>query len=349
MTGKYYDQILGSLALAGIGDAMGAATELWSTKEIVKKYGGLVTKFYEPPLDTFAGVNRAKAGQITDDASQMYYLAETLIATEGTLTSQAWITCLLKWADESPYATYMGPSTSAAVEAIRTGADPLKIGLLEGTDRHFPNIGTTNGAAMRVAPIGMVSPGDIETVCRNVLITCLPSHNTDVAVSATCAIAAGVAEALIDGATTESVVKACLEGAILGETIGGKLVRNVPGPRIVTRIKLAIDLAQKANSLEEIIEDLEAHIGNSVAASEAVPVAIGLVMYAQRNPIEAVIGGVNIGNDTDTIACMAGALVGALHGIKIVPTTLYEEFIQVNINECDVAQLAEGLSRIAIQ
>ena len=79
MNSKYYDRILGSLALAGIGDAMGAATELWSTAEIYEEYGGAVTKFYKPPLDTFAGVNKAGAGQITDDFSQMVFLTETLI------------------------------------------------------------------------------------------------------------------------------------------------------------------------------------------------------------------------------------------------------------------------------
>ena len=65
-----YDKILGGLLGAAAGDAMGAATETRTRKQIEEKFGGYVTDFIEPPLDTFARGN--KAGQVTDDFSVAY-------------------------------------------------------------------------------------------------------------------------------------------------------------------------------------------------------------------------------------------------------------------------------------
>lgn len=50
-----YNKILGSLACAGMGDALGAATELYSIDEIKAQWGGFLNAFVSPPADTFAG------------------------------------------------------------------------------------------------------------------------------------------------------------------------------------------------------------------------------------------------------------------------------------------------------
>ncbi|MGQ7148526.1 ADP-ribosylglycohydrolase family protein, partial [Escherichia sp. SS-MK2] len=49
--------------------------------------------------------------------------------------------------------------------------------------RQAPNVGTTNGAGMRVAPAGLIWPGKKEKACRLALITCLPSHDTNIAIA----------------------------------------------------------------------------------------------------------------------------------------------------------------------
>ncbi|MDF2759544.1 MAG: ADP-ribosylglycohydrolase, partial [Thermomicrobiales bacterium] len=58
-----------------------------------------------------------------------------------------------------------------------------------------------------------------------------------------------------------------------------------------------------------------------------------------------VVGGTNIGNDTDTIAAMAGSLAGALRGIGAVPQGLYGTVKSVNGE--DMEALAAGLTEIA--
>jgi len=346
---KLYNHILGSLAAAGMGDAMGAATEQWCTAEIYEKFGGPVRDFYDPPADTFAGAEGNKIGQITDDTSQMFYLAQSLIDTKGDFSNEDWVDCLLRWADESPHVGNMGPSTRPVVEALRSGGDPYRVGLVGTSNRPMAHMGASNGSAMRVAPTGLVHPGDIEGACQDALATCIPSHNTQIAVASACAIAAGVAHALTDEADVFSVTQACLAGARRGEELAREHpnVRWVPGPSIVKRTELAINLGLKATSLEEAMADIEAYIGNSVLACETTPAAIGLFVYAKGDPMEAIIGGTNIGNDTDTIAAIAGSLAGALRGFGAIPAAMYAKFRVANLHEFDVEVLARGLTEVA--
>ena len=347
MQNRLYHHILGSLATAGLGDAMGAATEQWSTRDIYQAHGGPLRALIKPPPDTFSGAEGNELGQITDDTSQMYYLAETLIETDGDLTGDAWVKCLLRWADQSPHVGNMGPTTRLVVEALRTGGDPYKVGVVGASSRQMAKMGATNGSAMRVAPAGLVNPGNIEGACQDALTTCLPSHNTQIAIAAACGIAAGVAHALTEGADVFSVVQACLAGARRGEELATEKGRLAPGPSIIKRTELAVSLALAATSLEEALETIEAYIGNSVDAAESMPAAIGLFVFAGGDPLETIVGGTNIGNDTDTIAAIAGSLAGALRGFGAVPRDIYETFKMANKDEADVEALAQGLTNIA--
>ncbi len=53
---------------------------------------------------------------------------------------------------------------------------------------------------------------------------------------------------------------------------------------------------------------------------EELPIALGLAIVAGGDYREAVLGAVNYGRDSDSIATMAGAITGALGGAGAVPT-----------------------------
>ena len=91
----------------------------------------------------------------------------------------------------------------------------------------------------------------------------------------------------------------------------------------------------------KVMEDLEAYIGNGLSIHETVPTAIGLFVAADGDPFKTVYGAANIGNDTDTIACIAGALAGALRGIESVPEHLYQTVIEAN--QIDLAAISKAL------
>ncbi|HEU4460273.1 MAG TPA: ADP-ribosylglycohydrolase family protein [Methylibium sp.] len=343
------DRIRGSLFLAGMGDALGAQTEQWTIAEIAEAHGGLVTRFGTPPPDTFAGANGGRSAEVTDDASQMYYLARALVAGGGALDRAGWIACLLDWADTCPKAGFMGPSTEGIVKALRRGEDVSRVGVIGRSSRKMTTVGNTNGAAMRVAPCGLVHPGDLEAACEQAFVTCLPSHDTDVAISAACAIAAGCAQAMA-GDGLDGVLGACLRGATIGERLGRERARAVAGPQVLARAEMALEIAGRAGGDDlRFLAEIERKVGNSVLAAESVPAAIGVLAYAKGDPLRTIALASSIGNDTDSIAAMAGAIVGAMVGERRLPAALLAEFIEANRADYALDALAEGLAAIAAQ
>lgn len=117
------------------------------------------------------------------------------------------------------------------------------------------------------------------------------------------------------------------------------------GPSVIRRIELAIEEALRATSLEDALRRIEASVGNSVMMVESAPAAVGIFVAVYGDPLECAVGGTNIGNDTDTIAAMAGAMAGALRGIDAIPQEMMATILDVN--EEDMPALANGLTEIA--
>jgi ADP-ribosylglycohydrolase len=335
--------ILGGLMGAALGDAMGAATEQHQIDEIIQEHGGLLRKLIAPPVDTFS--HSDTAGLVTDDCSQMFTLAQVLIDTGGELDDETWLKAMLHWSQTSPMRHQMGPTTRPLLEAIAAGESTDHIGVVGSSTRKLTNMGATNGASMRVAPAGLIHPGDIEGAVYTAWVSARLTHDTQIAASGAGAIAAGVAEALLPTADVFSVVTAALEGARLGEQIGRREGRYIPGPSVQRRIELAVEEAIKSASFEEALRRIEATVGNSVMMAESAPAAIGIFVVSAGDPLACAVGGTNIGNDTDTIAAMAGALGGALNGYDALPQEMMATIEEVN--DEDIMQLAEGLTEIA--
>lgn len=92
------------------------------------------------------------------------------------------------------------------------------------------------------------------------------------------------------------------------------------------RLHRVRDLMDRSNvSIEEVISEL----GNGIAALQSVPTAIFCVLHClqPRECLPEKYGGLErtiayslaLGGDTDTIACMAGAIAGAHYGIELIP------------------------------
>ena len=171
------------------------------------------------------------------------------------------------------------------------------------------------------------------------------THDTQIAAAGAGAIAGGVAAALMPDADVFSVVRATLTGAQMGDQIGRSEGRTIPGPSVHRRIEMAVNEALRATSLEGALRNIEATVGNSVLMVQSVPAAIGIFVAAAGDPLMCAVGGATIGNDTDTIATMACALAGALHGYDALPQEMIATIQAVNSE--DIPQLADGLTAIA--
>lgn len=337
------NHVLGGLMGAALGDALGAATEQHQIDEIIEEHGGLLRELIAPPVDTFS--HSDTAGLVTDDCSQMFTLAKAIIDADGNLDVEGWLQALLHWSQTSPMRHQMGPTTRPMLEALARGESADHIGVVGSSTRKLTSMGTTNGSAMRVAPAGLVHPGDVQGAVELAWVTCQPTHDTQIAAAAAGAIAAGVASALVPDADVFSVVGGALEGARRGEALGRREGRTVAGPNVGRRIEMAVNEALRAGSFEDALRRIEATVGNSVMAAESAPAAVGIFVAASGDALECAVGGANIGNDTDTIAAMAGAMAGALQGYEALPADKMATIKEAN--DEDIAALAAGLTEIA--
>jgi ADP-ribosylglycohydrolase len=329
-----YERILGSLTAAALGDALGAPTEGSSRAEITQLYGGLVRDFQPRAVDA-SGVG-LRPGEVTDDTSQLLAFARALIACDGELDAARWTAVLRDWLLTSPKARLAGPSTR---RLLHSGKGHPSGWVDDAT------VGATNGAAMRVAPAGLVCPGDVERAVGLAWVCCQPTHDTQVAAAAAGAIAGGVAVALTSRGDLGAVLGACRRGAQLGEALGAREGRQVPAPRVADQIELAVSAAAGTPGLEAALERIAARVGSSGLAIESIPAAIGVFVAARGQPYEAIVAGASIGGDCDTIASMAGALAGAFHGLEGVPADLLARFDAAN--DEDLPGVAEQLYELA--
>jgi ADP-ribosylglycohydrolase len=320
----YFKHVCGGLAGALIGDSMGSATEGMNPEKIDRQFGGQVTKFFPPPEGTFAAGRQP--GQLTDDSTQMLEMLDAMVECRGALTSKSVVTHLLHWAkNEELFGKFAGPTTRRAIQKLREGVDPNEAGLpINMLDM------VTNGAAMKVAPIGLAHPGDLDAAVRDATTMCIPTHNIDVAYSGAAAVAAAIATAVVPGATQLSVVDAAIYGAKQGYQVGRERAAIIPSPSVVERIRMAVEIAAGQSDFDVISRRLAEIIGCGLSIVETVPVAIGLFVAARGNANRALFGAVNLGGDADTVATITGAIAGAFSGIDQVDPDLVSTIERVN-------------------
>lgn len=314
MSRNLHDHVLGSLLGAGIGDALGAPTEGLSADEIAGRFGGRVTDF-EDGSDNFYALGNNVA-EVTDDASQTYEMARAVAECGGHLTIEAAARALVRWSETYPkyYPRNAGPTTSQVIEALRAGGDPVELGML---GKRFER-GTSDGAAMRVAAAGLTRPGDLERAVENAVAMCRPSHGTQHAFAGASAVACAIAEALREGSTTVSVVRAAVYGARRGEEIGLASARRAEGRRVLPVLRASLAEALLAEDMVDAERRLEDAVGAGGSVQEAVCVALGLFLAADGDFEKTVVSCANIGGDTDTIACIAGSVAGAFRGASAI-------------------------------
>ena len=311
------DRIHGAMLGQAIGDALGAPTEGMTRAEI-RAVHGRVTDFVD---DDPAG---------TDDTEYAVLTAQLLLRHGHDLTpahvTAHWRRVLL---DSGSGFAGGGFSEMDAVHNLARGYDAP----VTGSDNHEM---WSDGTAMRVAPIGAFCAGDPAEAARLAGIDAQVSHARDGILGAQ-AVAAAVAAAT---ATEDwaAVVDAGLS-AITSDSWSARLIER------------AMAIADGQGSVEERLDELERrvsirHYPWADVAPEAVALAFGVFAVARGNYVETVLGGVNIGRDADTIAAMAGAMAGGLHGASAIPAAWTARITEIR-GSCIAATAGVLLSELA--
>lgn len=285
-----YNRAYGVLAGQAAGDALGAPTENLSRAEIVRRWGWVETFLSDDPAGT-------------DDTEYAVLTAWNVLEHGAGLTSAAvadsWHRLLLT--QEGDFVTG-GFSEMGALANMERGLAPPQC----GNDHHEP---FSDGAAMRVSPIGLFCAGDPALAAKLAVEDARVSHSRD-GIDCARAVAAGVAAAVVVNSWQE-VVDAAM-GQIPVSSWTWRMIRR------------AVDIGTAHNNIVEAVDALcdgliISHYPWSDVGPEAVAFAFGVFAAARGEYVNSVLAGVNAGRDSDTIAAMAGALAGGLHGADAVP------------------------------
>ena len=306
-----FSRAYGALAGLALGDALGMPTQAMSPEQIRAVYGritGLVdgdaSQPYAPGMP---------AGSVTDDTEQALLVASLLVRGRGSssgrvaLDAGEFAHALLAWEDsmiERGSLDLLGPSTKAALERVRAGEDPLSVG----------GAGTTNGAAMRVTPIGIaISTEDPLAFADAVWSSCQVTHATRQGFQSAALVAAAVSMGIDTPRSAASDMTALLWKAVSYVDSLPERGAWTPDPDVVAATRRAMQLV--ANPASSSLECLVEQVGTSVASAQAIPMAFALLA---RDPSpQALLDAANIGGDTDTIGAITGAILGAVLGFEV--------------------------------
>jgi poly(ADP-ribose) glycohydrolase ARH3 len=313
------DRFRGALLGTAVGDALGAPFEGWDHihPDALERVGRSVD-----PL------------RWTDDTHMTLSTAESLIAAGG-FDGADMADRFVRAFEQEPWRGY-GAGPPRIFAAIRAGApwdQPAK--------EAFGGTGSFgNGAAMRIAPAGLLRYGDLRSA---------------VDLARQCAAITHTHEIGLQGAALQAAAVAWLVSAqpTTGWTRGPTLGQSSPGLSLIGdlgRFATAPTFELKLRSIAEAASDTTPQqaamlLGNGIAADDAVPAALWAFLRHPRSYPDAIRAAILMGGDTDTIAAMTGALSGTFLGADAIPVSWVQRVEQAE----RIIHLADRLHDAAVR
>jgi ADP-ribosylglycohydrolase len=287
------DRIDGCLFGAAIGDALGSAFEFVTADDIERHVGsGIVTTYHAAMPGSL--LHPRKPGYPTDDTAMALSVAGA-IASGEPLTAALFAERFLRDLDrrDGRYGAMFwgggpGGACTRALARLRAGAAPERGG--------HPEDGG-NGAAMRAHPVGFLA--DRDRVIEVGAVQARVTHGHPGAVAAAQAVAVLVYDALHDAPLSPDVPAGIDEPTFTASWRDLHAYVESGATRLPPRLR-------------------------NVAMSgwESVSAAHAIALCFLGDPLRAVGAAAGSGGDTDTLATIVGAIVGARHGMAMFPEEL---------------------------
>jgi len=307
-------RILGCLKGIATGDAIGKQTETLSREDVLHWYPHGIRGFEGTPgsvIPRYVGNAKRewRIGETTDDTERTVAVARAIL-TDRTVSHESVGRELLRCTK------CVHPGLKSLWE-FHQAADPARIA------RNHDGC----GAAIRVAPVGILYASErLEDLINGAREASISTHGGALAIAAAAATAAAVSAA-IDGASPRQVLE-------LAERAAGR----------VSQV-----FVQAVRTVHDELRGLPALRPADVAARyfpnqplTIVPLALGLATVMQ--PVdEAILLAANIGGDSDSVASIAGAILGAMY-----PTTVDSDWYRVveAVNQHNLVALANDLAQL---
>lgn len=286
----------GSMLGAAYGDSLGAPTEFMRWPEIAARYG-------EGGITALAADNPFGPGAITDDTQMALAVAAGLLEahTPGTIDlgealarhfARWWAFQQLPGEARAPGGTCLAAGRLLAdgvgfeVAAMRAAAGELSKGA---------------GATMRVHPVGLVYGGDLEALQRAARLSASITHPHPAAAAAAYGQALLVAYAAAGDDPADIARELPHMMAVEGEEGLG------------ARLQAAVDLHDVSRHLptRQLLNAVDPDGGWT--ADGALALVVATCLRHGEDWHAGVVAAANIDGDSDTVAAMVGAVLGAAH------------------------------------
>ncbi|MBI5832217.1 MAG: ADP-ribosylglycohydrolase family protein [Armatimonadetes bacterium] len=286
------DRYVGCILGLAVGDALGFPTEFMSLDDIRSRYG-------HDGISDFVSYHRFPLGTFTDDTQMSCALAEALLETRGAdldTVMAAVARRFVSWSIAPDNNRAPGMSCLSGCRALAAGVPWRTSGVPDSKGC---------GSAMRSAPIGLLHHGDLAAIDALGQATSLPTHGH------ACALAGSVATAVAVSLALDGVEPMALLDGVLAATepISTEFARHLG------RVHQALDLdGDQALAL----------LGDGWVAEEAVAAALYCFLASPRDYRQTVLRAANSNGDSDSLACIAGAVSGAYNGLDAIPAAWRE-------------------------
>jgi ADP-ribosylglycohydrolase len=328
--GLLEDKATGALAGAAVADALGGAAEGNTPEAIRERYDGFIEGIVPPFLPDWRHARPIAPyhkgdGHITDDTLMTTALVEVYDRVRDHLDAYAIADHLVplligerRWIPELETETILLQRVFLAEKWL---VARLHYGHVDPREAGVGNI-VNCGAAMYAAPVGIANAGTPAGAYAEA-IDVAGAHQSSYGREAAGVYAACVAEAMRPGASVTSVVEVALGLAKDGTRDAIEAV--------TTAATLLDDWRSSLAAIRAAVEPFDtvgpnyrapardARIPSRTKSIEELPVALGMLVVADGDYRETVLGAVNYGRDSDSIAVMGGSIAGALGGRAVVP------------------------------
>ena len=355
------DRVRGLLYGIAYGDALGSTVEELSAQEIRELYGRVSS------LDTEShrmarGEKDSKGcirgnGIVTDDTLMVLCLMAVYNETgrhldawdmaSGMVRQIAWTP---RWVPELQREAMLmerlfHPQRWIFQRHQLTSCDPRQGGI-----GNMVNC----GAAMYIAPVGVVNAGDPHGAYEEA-IAFASGHQESYGLEAAGVLASAIAAALIPGTTIERVIEAALSVAKDGTRAAIAAIADVAirlrGERydrivaefhwVISRFSPMGDDVQLTDGKTGVA--IDGYRPSRRLSIEELPLALGFALINDGDFNRTIEDGINSGRNTGSIGVIAGAVLGAIHGAKVIDAGICDKLDQTN--RMNLLNAADGFTQ----
>ncbi|MGE0702321.1 MAG: ADP-ribosylglycohydrolase family protein [Vicinamibacterales bacterium] len=316
------ERVIGCLQGVATGDAIGKQTEMLSHQD--------VSRWYPQGVRGFEGAIGAVIPRYVGNKKRAWRIGETTDDTERTITVARAII-----AEQGVSHFGVGREMLGCTKSVHPGVQSLWEFHEAADPGRTTSVHEGCGAAIRVSPVGILYPSHaLWDLVRGAREASISTHGGSLAIAAAAATAAAVSAA-VDGGNASQVAASAREASALAE-------QKWPGTSPVSFTTALRAVHDHLGSVPALTPEAIAACCFPNKPLTIVPLALALATI-MRSAQAAILLATNVGGDSDSVASIAGGILGAMY-----PDTINHSWTRAveSVNEHGLVALAQQLAEL---